>query len=484
MPYRLAKRIEENLKITTATYLSILTLTGMALMGWAVYKLYEHNRISTLIFQAREEVRFLSFWFSSMGIKKVEGLSRFLSPNKREIVVTDMKGRVLFSSSRKSRGIISKIPQDNPFFIIKKKDRFFFPRYRNLIVNQIARLPGGNRIVIYLIKDIRMVNDGLDRLRGFILYLVFLDSSLITLFCFYLIRKFIIDHIIKILEFVKQLERGKYSEKLDIKVSNEIGMLVRSLNQLARTLEEKERDLKLSQEETIRAEKLSTLGQIAAGLAHEVGNPLGIIQGYIGLLQKSKLSDEQKRDLLKRMEKETDRIQSIIKFLLDYAHPGSRKRENIDLANLLRETLSFLLIHKDYKKHRIVYELPENLYVKGDPALIKQAFLNIFLNAFQAMGDKNGSLYVKGWHDRKNIYVQIRDTGPGMSKDQIRRIFDPFFTTKDPGEGTGLGLTISYRIIEIHGGKIRVESKIDKGTTFTVMLPGEEINGRKEYTSG
>ncbi len=233
------------------------------------------------------------------------------------------------------------------------------------------------------------------------------------------------------------------------------------------------------------ADRLATAGQLAAGAAHEIRNPLTSIRSTIQYLKKD-IESEDKRVLLDGLIEEVDRINEIIEGLLSFAKPSKPVTEKVNLDFLLEQTFS--LVATTARKKNIVINYKYNIDEKtliADSSQLKQVFLNIILNALQAMED-GGYLYIsvdlkksEGYpgKQRESFYIVFRDTGFGISKENIDYIFDPFFTTKK--DGTGLGLSISYGIIQQHGGEIEIESKTkneypdNNGTTVSIILPRE-----------
>jgi two-component system NtrC family sensor kinase len=245
------------------------------------------------------------------------------------------------------------------------------------------------------------------------------------------------------------------------------------------------------------------VGQLAAGVAHELNNPLGGILGYsqfalekIGQGQLSEFSAEDTATFLQYLrdiEQQTKRCRSIIQSLLKFSR-ASRKEEfePTDVSLVLDETLKFTRHQIQKSKVNLTQELAESLpLINGHSGQLQQVFTNLILNAVQAMPD-GGSLTVASrmGEDEKTVQVSFTDTGVGISEKSLDKIFEPFFTSKKVGEGTGLGLSVSYGLITNHGGEIKVSSKVGGGTTFTVILPvrtGEVVSAchdQKKLTVG
>jgi two-component system NtrC family sensor kinase len=230
---------------------------------------------------------------------------------------------------------------------------------------------------------------------------------------------------------------------------------------------------RLVQERLLQSEKMSSVGQLVSGVAHELNNPLTGIMGFAQLLLLRDL-DETARRQVETIYSEAERASKIVSNLLTFARRRKAQKESANLNTLIERVLE--LRNYDLRVRNIDIaldmdpELPETML---DTNQVQQVLLNIIINAEQAMRSEGGEgrLRIATRAQRGGIVASFADSGPGMSAETLRRIFDPFFTTKDAGEGTGLGLTISYGIIEDHGGRIWAESEPGRGTTFLIELP-------------
>ena len=221
----------------------------------------------------------------------------------------------------------------------------------------------------------------------------------------------------------------------------------------------------------MQADKLSSIGLLAAGVAHEVNTPLAVISTYAQMLAKQISGDDQKSKLLEKIAKQTFRASEIVNSLLSFSRTSTTDFVEVDLNKLARETLT--LIEHQMQKSEIVVDCdlgPELLLVKGNGGKLQQVLLNLFLNARDAM-PTGGSLRIVSSQQDGMARISVSDTGCGIEPAHMGRIYDPFFTTKAAKKGTGLGLAVSYGIIREHGGEIEVTSKLDEGTTFHLDLP-------------
>ena len=223
----------------------------------------------------------------------------------------------------------------------------------------------------------------------------------------------------------------------------------------------------------VSSEKMASLGKLAAGIAHEINNPLGGILIYSSLIMEDLSEGDPKRGDLARVVQEASRCKDIVKSLLEFARQTEPKMESTDINRAVTDGLFFLENQALFHNIKIIKKLDRFLpFVRGNAGQLKQVLINIIVNAAEAMHG-NGTLTITTYpsSDRKWVFMEFTDTGEGIPEENFTRIFDPFFTTKEVGKGTGLGLATSYGIVEDHGGKISVKSKVGEGTTFTIELP-------------
>jgi signal transduction histidine kinase/DNA-binding response OmpR family regulator len=241
--------------------------------------------------------------------------------------------------------------------------------------------------------------------------------------------------------------------------------------ELERRVEERTIELRAMQEQLVQAEKLASIGQLAAGVAHEINNPIGVILGFAQLMLKRTSEDDPLHKPLATIEREGVRCKEIVQDLLHFAAQRQPLLSRVDINAVIEAASELMPHHVNSENVKVVKGYTSGLPpVLGDENQLQQVFLNIMLNAYQAMPN-GGQLRIASRADGKEVQVIFADTGSGISQENLKRVFDPFFTTKEVGEGTGLGLSISYGIIEQHGGTIEVESEPGTGSTFTVKLP-------------
>jgi two-component system NtrC family sensor kinase len=298
-----------------------------------------------------------------------------------------------------------------------------------------------------------------------------------------------------------RLARGNLEDAIPIRSRDEFGQLASSFNSMTsalrkshkelqdwgQTLEEKveeaTRELQLAQAETARGEKLASVGLLAAGIAHELNNPLTGVLTFSHLVRQQVPDGSREAEDLDLVIQETKRCAAIIRRLLDFAREKTPEKKFCDVNNLLEETAHLIAQAAHVEDVEVVMDLDQGLpSIWIDEDLIKQVFMNILVNAQHAI-EGEGSITVQtrflpefrpaesDVEAGPMVEISVTDTGCGIPDDELQRIFDPFFTTKGVGKGTGLGLSVSHGTVRAHGGEIEVESTVGEGTKFSVFLP-------------
>jgi hypothetical protein len=463
-------------------------------------------------------------------------LSNFLVVNREFRVVADSRpegvGRILRDGNLDKAMATGKILAhglgENESFSLMKKGPLLFSA--PLIVR--GKTLGALRGELSL-DDLRETHS---RSQATIFLYILFDTFLLVAVGSFLLSRVIVNPLKKLVQMSEKIAEGNLASMSGPAGGDEVGKLFSSFNHMAsrlredrakmeeyiRTLEEVNRELRRAQNEVIRSEKLASIGRLAAGVAHEVGNPTGAILGYLDLLSKGGMPKEEERDILKRAENEAERIRRIVRELLDFSRPSRGGEEEVDVNAVIANALSLLSHQKKVREQvRVITEFQEDLPKwKGDPHQLQQVMINLFLNAGDAMTSSNMATMgrekklrvatrslppeetpelTEAFPRRRKedslrvdysllrarvaspvplpgevlslVRVEVEDTGPGIPKDAIGKIFDPFYSTKPPGEGTGLGLAICLRILESYGGRLLVQSQEGEGATFIILLP-------------
>jgi two-component system, NtrC family, sensor kinase len=549
----LFKKLNLNLRAEIIVNISLLMGAAILLIGITISKIVEKNIIDQKTknaeriaqdFQAIVDYMVKDKKESSLndpGTKKqIQDFVQIYLRNKpyHDLLIIDQNSKII-SSKRKQ--LIDSYYSDQPLknsiqtgqfsTEVEKSKTFYATHYKKMTIYSPiwihGKIVGGIQIEIPL-GDVTI---HLLESQKIILISIVLDAIVLIIFGSYLLSRSLVKPLKDLVRLTQKISEGDFSTKIEVTSKNEIGQLVGSFNRMIEKLKENResletyleslesanKQLKEAQEELIRTEKLASIGRFAAGVAHEVGNPLGAILGYTSILRKEGIGREDSEDYMKRIEREIERINKIVRELLDFARPSKFEIREVEVNKIIESTLSLLSYQKNFKSIQTQLDLQSDLpLIKGDESQLSQVFINIILNAIDAMPN-GGSLQIqtKGHvieylnadrsqrihpprrrsdpmesdysHLRKHypffagltrfsrgdrlVKVGITDTGSGIKKEDLENIFDPFFTTKAPDKGTGLGLSISLKIIESLGGEIRVESEVGKGTTFEIYFP-------------
>lgn len=276
---------------------------------------------------------------------------------------------------------------------------------------------------------------------------------------------------------VLMLDAQLAMEAYIVKREEELEFLTAELAEQSRDLErsylKQRHTLRETAERARAAEQLAAVGTLVAGLAHEIGTPMGVIQGHAEMLESS-VEDQRGRWRLQTIRDQIDRISQIIQTLLNMARPQPAQLTEVELRRVITTCLDFVQDRLSRRGIQASVELPFEATLEGDPQKLQQVFLNLFLNAADAM-PQGGTLRVemRPSESEPGVELEISDDGDGMSREVLDRIFEPFYSTKPAGGGSGLGLVVVNSIVDAHGGSIEVESQPGEGTRFRLRLPAQ-----------
>jgi signal transduction histidine kinase len=332
---------------------------------------------------------------------------------------------------------------------------------------------------------------------------ILINTVIFTLIGLYRLSKIYFEPMHRLVE-----RADEYREDEDLffsvrKEDNELHHLSKALNRMLQRISEDKKklkstvhslekaniELKQAQKEIVQAEKLASVGRLSSGIAHEIGNPIGIIMGYLELLKQKNISVDEKTEYITRTENEINRINTIIHQLLDLSRPsndGARPVSVHDIINDITEVVRTQPMMANIEVNKFLDAREDT--VIADANQLRQVFLNLIINAADAIASSEkescGELTIKSAvledaagsgnespAPRPLLQIMYIDNGPGISPEKLDNIFDPFFTTKEPGKGTGLGLSVSFMIVESLGGTIKAASNLGRGTTMTILLP-------------
>ena len=293
-------------------------------------------------------------------------------------------------------------------------------------------------------------------------------ASLVLLFAASITRP-----LVALTRATEQIGQGRFDAKIPVSGGDEIGALGERFNRMGEELTTRDQALKEASHRLAESEKMSALGQLGAGIAHEVKNPLAAIRGYAQLGLRKTSADDPMAEYFRTIEKETGRSLEILKNLLKFSRQEAVEMARLDVNQIVTDTTKLVAHQLAMKKVQVESTLFDGpLNVVGNTGQLHQVLLNLFMNAGDAMEEEGGgTLTVTSDLVDGTVRICSTDTGCGIPPDVKQRIFNPFFTTKPVGKGTGLGLSVSHGIIEEHKGEITVESEVGRGTTFTIVLP-------------
>jgi two-component system NtrC family sensor kinase len=556
------QRFQMTLRTTVVLSLTFLMAVAMLLIGVVILKVSQRD----LLRAKAEQGQLLKACLESLltatlgsGGGSLESLqigsllkdfqAGSLGPSGEwDITITDRNGLVVYAStvngpwakqriSALERVIRLKVENvsltsspDHPWWAFPEKVIFEAPLISRTKVLGAVRLE----------SSLAEVRQSIWRSQKLILLYIVLDLIVLVAFGAYLFSKLVVRPVQQLVQTAERFQEGDRLPELGTGGQNELSTLAQALNRMLERLAENKEELRQhiisleqtnlelqrAQQEVLMSEKLASVGRLAAGIAHEIGNPLGIILGYLELLGRKDLAAEEHSELFSRMGSEIQRIHQIIRQLLDFSRPTSGERRPASVHELIGETLAVLehqLRQQNVEVNLDLEALPDTVFVNGDQ--LKQVFLNLLVNAADAMGAtseraQGGELRIsttvisrgdlgdrvggkplrrrtdppsadyrylrltRAMADERWIEIKIVDTGIGIAGEDLERVFDPFFTTKQPGKGTGLGLSVSVQLIEAMGGRMEMSSRLGEGTTVTVLLQlhqndTEEGTGRR-----
>lgn len=327
---------------------------------------------------------------------------------------------------------------------------------------------GTLKFAISLEKVEHEIIDTVKKIIMLTLFLIVIGFSMILL----LSRRFIspITHLANTME----MTGGDYLDaKVEIKGDDELSLLGDRFNNMIVRIRQANDELRKTHEKLVQSEKLASIGILAAGVAHEINNPLGGMFNCLSMLQKKGDDPQLREKYLGLINEGLDRIENTVSKLLWMSKKAEHAPVSVNIKNAVGSVYSF--IEYRLKKARIDFadEVPDDLSIVIDPHDFQQMLLNLFINAVHAMGN-GGTLSVRGHEEGPMVMIEIVDTGCGIAQEHIGKIFDPFFTTRPPGDGTGLGLWLTYEIARNYNGEISVESEEGKGSSFIVAFPKKQ----------
>ncbi len=353
---------------------------------------------------------------------------------------------------------------------------------------------------ISLVRNLEGLYKDLRNAQKYVLIYLFINIVILTFIGFHRLFKIFLEPIERLAKRAENYQETDGSFFPVRKQDNELQVLSKSLNSMTQRITEDKKklqdavyrlektntELNKAQEEIIRAEKLASVGRLSSGIAHEIGNPIGIIMGYLELLKQGDIQAQEKLDYILRTETEINRMDTVIRQLLDLSRPSAVDPGVVSIHEVINDIANVLNVQPLMSNIELTLSLEaEYDRVLADPNQLRQVFLNLAINAADAIATgregKQGKLEIisevsetdlaRNKPFTRSIDVRFIDNGPGIPHEVLDKIFDPFFTTKAPGKGTGLGLYVCFMIVDSMDGNIQARSSEGKGTTMTITLP-------------
>jgi signal transduction histidine kinase len=540
-------RFQMSLRTKVVLSLTFLMASAMLLIGTVMLKVSQRDLVRAkveqgLVLKTAVERLLVIASDGKMDLVKGSSLLADLQTGNLEnmapwkITVADQDGLVVYGADRKekigkqpSAGLkrVIQLGMESVSFLPTPKS--FWPRLPEKVV-LAAPLFHDRKVIgaLQLETELADVRQSLAGSQKLLLFYIVLDILVLVAFGVYIFSKLVVKPVQKLVQTAESFQEGDIIPDVSAGEQNELGKLSQALNTMLQRLAENKEELRQhissleqanlelqrAQQEVIFSEKLASVGRLAAGIAHEIGNPIGIVLGYLELLQRKDTDEGERMELVGRMGNEIQRVNQTIRQLLDFSRPSSSEREAISVHPLIRETLDVLDHQLRQKDIEVVLELEAQAdIVFANADQLKQVFLNLMVNAADAMEGtsdrpQGGELHVRTQafaggnlirgnsraqplrrrtdpttadysHLRRSrvtageswLQIQFADTGVGIPKENQKRVFDPFYTTKEVGKGTGLGLSVSIQIIETLGGRMDLSSNPGQETRITIQLP-------------
>ena len=406
-----------------------------------------------------------------------------IESSAKDLSIEFGKIKTSFSQSNKLFTLIQSTLVENPSQGIEfLKNVILLPPDHRLIVGltefeaQINALRKNGEDIIIISEELdRIARNNVDntirlsQLAILIFFPLFFITGIGTIFFF---NRDVVNRLKILTEVVEKTGKGNFKQLVKpIKSKDEVGTLIQTFNEMEEQLAQREEELERKNKELLQSQKLAAIGTLASGVAHELNNPLNNIYISSQVLEKEidDTSPQNLREVVKDIRGQTLRVKRIVGDLLEFARGRDPEFKEIELNKLIAD--AYNLLGKSINLEKISFVLdsdPQGALICADPEQMERVFINLFNNAVDAMSGE-GDLIVKIDQDKESVKINVSDSGKGMPVETAEKIFEPFFTTKD--KGTGLGLAIVFNIVDKHDGKMSIESKEGKGTTFTIILP-------------
>lgn len=510
----------QGIKTNIAINLAIILLLAMILVDFVVITTFQRGLL-------RSEISKSAFFASSIGYylpKSSESYNDRLGSGYKNILdrmayasgfscvlVINRDGRQIYSFERRcSLSDELKSLTRETMETGEKTNRFtgttwgvFWKQSRYLILSTPLLQEGVIVASAGVAMDLEDIYSTVRSIQRILLFYIIFNAAILTLIGVYWLSRVVVKPLQGLVKRAEEYREDDEFIFMHEQRDNEFNRLSNAFNRImkrisedkkklqtmVRSLEKANFDLKRAQEDIIRAEKLASVGRLSAGIAHEIGNPIGIVSGYLELLKQRDISDEDRDEYIIRTETEINRINAIIRQLLDFSRPSNGVLQVVNVHEIIDEVAEISNTQPLMSNISLKLNLEaEKDTVRAHSDQLRQVFLNLMINAADAVSSLEDKTYgainvvsevtagtdvdsMNNRPDKPMLKIMYMDNGPGIPEEHIGNIFDPFYTTKEPGKGTGLGLSVCFMIIEGIGGKIEATSEEGKGTTITIYLP-------------
>ena len=504
------------LKTNIVVSITLLLLFGMLLIDFVAVKTLQRDLIKARITQSQLILSIIKNRLIAEYDPALPGLSTELQSllssilaggNASGIVIKPLQDSIIYSAGTSVGNIpeLEKMMQagmatgEGIMRFVEKTWGVFWKQSRYLVTAVPITLEE-DKLAVGIVVDLKEMYRQQRESQRFIMLYLLVNTLIFSLIGFYRLSRLYLEPINRLVSMAEDYQEEDGTFFPVRKEDNELSTLSKALNlMLTRISEDKKKlrqsvdslekanlKLKKAQKEIIRAEKLASVGRLSSGIAHEIGNPIGIIMGYLELLKQEDATETERTEYITRTENEINRVNTVIRQLLDLSRPSAKGTEHISVHDIIFEITDVLKLQPLMAGIRLDVELAADQdIVRADAGQLRQVFLNLAINAADAIGSmerpEEGRLAIltettdstasNTTLEKKALVITFHDNGPGVDMDVIGNIFDPFFTTKEPGKGTGLGLSVSFMIIESFGGAITVKNAEEGGACLSIHLP-------------
>ena len=504
------------LKTNIVISITALLFVGMLMIDIVAVKILQRDLIKAEISQSH----LLSSIITSRIITEIEPESLVLNMDIQSLLSSFLAGKkasgiMIFGSQKGTLYAAGKSISDTPelekvmnasmssgerIMRFSGKTWGVFWKQNKYLLTAVPLTFDEKKLALGMVVDLREIYRQQRASQSFIMLYLVVNTLIFALIGFYRLSRLYLEPINRLVSMAEDYQEEDGTFFPVRKEDNELSTLSKALNLMltrisedktklqlsVASLEKANQKLKKAQEEIIRAEKLASVGRLSSGIAHEIGNPIGIVMGYLELLKQKDVNDDERVEYISRTENEINRINTVIHQLLDLSRPSAKGAEHITVHDIILEITDVLKLQPLMAGIQLDLSLKADRdVVMADADQLRQVFLNLAINATDAISStenpEKGQLtiltHVADNPDSEEelegatLVITFQDNGPGIPEALISDIFDPFFTTKEPGKGTGLGLSVSFMIIESFGGTIRAENTEGGGAVMTLLLP-------------